>query len=122
MGAIMSILKTIIGILVCVGALFWGAVIGMAMGGYGICALSLTTSLVVYSAITAAVLSGVISLIWRRVWWMGALTFSLPTLLGIGFAAVAGDSARLIAICACILVSFITAFLVRYPSRKDLKS
>jgi hypothetical protein len=117
----MSSTRIISGVVICLAALVGGAAVGMAMGGLGICASDVTISLVICSVVVGAVFSGSIALLWRKVWWVGALVFSVPALLLIPFVAASGEWERVGGIGACIVGSFLAAFMVRYPSPRSLK-
>src|SRR5438874_196954 len=93
--------KTIIGISVCLGALFVGCVIGLAMGGFGICAVTFSPGLVGSSAAVGALFGGTLAFFWPKAWWAGALAFSAPMLIGAAFGASAGEWQRVVGIGVC---------------------
>ena len=108
-----------IGIVVCLFAALVGASAGLAMGGVGICAASLSVGLVGSAALVGAALSGCMSMVWRSIWWAGALAFSVPMGIGLLFA---GEMPRVISILVCVLAAFVVAFAVRFPGPQGLKS
>lgn len=77
----------LVGVVICLAALFAGCTMGLAMGGFGICAVGFSAGLVGSSAIVGALFGGTMSLLWRKAWWAGALAFSAPSLLGVAFGA-----------------------------------
>jgi hypothetical protein len=117
----MSSAKVIAGALVCLVALAAGSVIGLAMGGFGICAVSFSPGLVGFSAAVAALFGGAVAFLWRQAWWAGAAAFSLPALLGAAFGASNGEWQRVVGIGICIVASVLAAFVVRYPDPRSLK-
>ena len=117
----MSSARITAGILICLGALFAGCTIGLAMGGYGICAVSFSVGLVGFSATIGALFAGAMALVWRQVWWAGALAFSVPSLLGTSFTASGAEWQRVVGIGICVTASVLAAFVVRYPGPSRLK-
>ena len=81
------------------------------MGGFGMCAIDLTWGLFFSGLLVGGLSSGVPAAIWPKAWWVGALLFSLPALLGIPLGAVSGEWWRVVAIAACILGTFVVAFV-----------
>jgi hypothetical protein len=118
----MSLTKIIIGGMICMAAAFEGLTGGLVMGGFGICAVSFSAALLVQAVLIGAVFSSIIARLWPRAWWMGAMAFSTPALLGLTLALPMGEWDRVVGICVCALASFAAAFLVRYPSPGSLKS
>ena len=108
------------GIAVCLIALFGGCTIGLAMGGFGTCAVSFSAGLVGSSAVVGAVFGATLAFIWPKWWWAGALAFSVPTLAGVACGASAGEWQRVVGIAVCIAASILAAFVVRYPGPRSL--
>ncbi len=117
----MSSTRIVAGVVICMAALFAGCTIGLALGGYGICAVGFSPTLVGFSAVAAALFAGTMALLWRRTWWAGAVTFSVPTLLGGAFAASTGEWQRVVGIGISIVTAVLASFVVRYPSPGSLK-
>jgi hypothetical protein len=117
----MSAFRIFSGILVCLVASAAGCVIGLAMGGFGICAVSLSLGVVGSSASVGALFGGTIAFLLPKAWWAGALAFSVPTLLGAGLGASSGEWQRVVGIAVCIVASILAAFVVRYPDPRSLK-
>ena len=111
----------VVGVVICVAALFVGCTVGLAMGGFGICAVSFTPSLVAVSAVIGALFGGTMALVWRKAWWSGALAFSVPSLLGGSFGWSSGQWQRVMGVGLCILAAGFAAFVVRYPGPRNLK-
>jgi len=117
----MSSARILVGVVICLAALFAGCTMGLAMGGFGICAVGLSAGLVGSSAIVGALFGGAMALLWRKAWWPGALAFSAPSLLGVAFGASNGEWQRVVGIGICIVAAVLAAFVVRYPSPGSLK-
>jgi len=117
----MSATRSIIGVGPCVVALVAGFTMGLAMGGYGICATSFSPGLVGFLAVLGAIFGGTMALVWRKAWWWGALSFSAPSLIGGAIGLTTGEWQRLMGIAICIGAAFCSAFMVRYPSPGSLK-
>jgi hypothetical protein len=113
--------RIVFAVLLCLASLASGAVIGLVMGGFGICAVDLTPGLLSFSALIGAALSATVALLWREAWWAGALGFSLPTLLGMSLGVATKEWPQVLAICVCILASFAAALVVRYPGPRSLR-
>jgi hypothetical protein len=96
-----------------------GIPLGLAMGGFAICAVTLTVGLIGGAAFIGAVFGGAVSALWRRAWWAGALSFSLAMCPGLVFATT---GTRIVAIVLCALAAFLVAFVVRYPGPQSLRS
>jgi hypothetical protein len=117
----MSSGRILLGIVICLAALFAGCTIGLAMGGFGICAVGFSPVLVGSSAIVGALFGGTMALLWRKAWWAGALAFSAPSLLGVVLGASTREWQRVVGIGICIVVTVFAAFVVRYPGPGSLK-
>jgi hypothetical protein len=113
--------RLIAGVLICLVALLTGCTIGMAMGGFGICAVSFSLGLLGSSVVVAALFAGSVAFLWPKARWAGALAFSLPTTLGAAFGAASGAWERVVGIGVCIVASVFVAFVVRYPGPSSLK-
>ena len=106
----MRVVRIIIGVIISLAALFSGGGTGMAMGGFGICAMDFGPGLLAGGIIEGDIFSGLLALLWPKVWWVGALVFSLPMLLGVPFAASNREWQRIVGICICIVCAFFVAF------------
>ena len=108
------------GMTMCLMGAILAVPLGMAMGGFGMCAIDLTIGLVVGSAFVGAAVGGSVAALWRSMWWVGALSFSIPFCLALPLALM--DGARAIGILICVVAAFSVAFLVRYPGPSSLNS
>jgi hypothetical protein len=117
----MSSLRIFVGIVVCLVASAAGFVIGLALGGFGICAVSPSLGMVGASAGVGALFAGSIAFLWPKAWSVGALAFSVPALFGAALGASTGEWQRIICIVVCIVASILAAFVIRYPDPRSLK-
>ena len=117
----MSVARIMVGVVICLAALLAGCSLGLAMGGFGICAVGFSASLVGSSAVIGALFGGTMALVWRKTWWAGAVAYSAPSLLGVAFGASSGEWQRVVGILICSVASVLAAFVVRYPSPESLK-
>lgn len=115
----MSSGRLLAAILVCILAGLVSIPLGLALGGFGICAASLSVGLVGGVAFVGAGFAGVVAALWRRVWWAGSAAFGVGMCFGLVFAT---ESSRLISIIICAAATFFVAFAVRYPGPQSLKS
>ena len=63
---VMSSGRMIAGALISLAAAFVGCTIGLAMSGYGICAVSFSVGLVGFAAAIGVLFGGAIALVWRQ--------------------------------------------------------
>ena len=115
----MSTGRLLAAVLVCVLAGLIGFPSGLAVGGVGICATSLSPGLVGGVALTGAAFAAVVAVLCRRVWWAGAVSFSLGLCLALAYTT---ETARFISLILCGAAAFFAAFVVRYPGPNSLKS
>ena len=118
----MSVARIIIGILICLLALLAGSVIGLALGGYGICAVSISVGLVGQAFVIGGIFGGTVAIVWRSAWCAGALAFSVPLIVGLVFAGATGQWQRFVSLLICVIGTLLTAFVIRYPGPQSLKS
>ena len=107
--------------LLCLGSLVSGALVGLVVGGFGICAVSLSPGLLGGSAIIGSAFSASVALLWRKAWWVGALGFSLPALLGAALGVATKEWPRVLGIGVCVVASVVAALIDRYPGPRSLK-
>src|SRR5690349_21374137 len=115
----MSSGRPLLGIFVCALAAMVATPLGLAMGGFGICATTVTPGLVGLGAVVGGAFGGTVAVVWRGAWWAGSVSFSLPLCLGL---CLAGEAARVMGILVCALAAFLPAFVIRYPGPGSLKS
>jgi len=106
-----SVLTFVAALFLCIASGFVGFVGSLAIGGFGICAGDLTLGLFVGCFTIALALPAIIAAAFPKAWIVGALSFSLPAGLGLSFAVGSLEKLRAIAILACILGSFVAAFV-----------
>ena len=104
------IVKTIAGILVCIAAALNGGIFGMYIGGLGICGADFSWFAVSASFVVGGCLSSIFTLLWRKAWWAGALSFSVFLLPIFCFEAIGGELQRSIGISICIVGPFVVAY------------
>jgi hypothetical protein len=115
----MSTGRLLAAVLVCIVAGLISIPFGLAVGGCGICAASLSPGLIGGVALVGSAFAGVVAALWRRVWWAGAVSFSLGMCLGLVYAA---ETARIISLILCAAATFLAAFVIRYPGPLSLRS
>jgi hypothetical protein len=113
--------RIVFGVLLSFASVAAGGVIGLVLGGFGICAMDLTPGVLGCSALIGAAFSATIAVLWRKAWWAGALSFSFPALLGVSFGVVTKEWPRVLGIFVCIGASFAAALVVRYPGPRSLR-
>jgi hypothetical protein len=118
----MSSTRIISGVLICLAALVGGAGAAWSMGGLGICGSDVNLGLIMGSVLVGAVFSGSMAVLWRKVWWLGALLYSVPSVLLLPFLAAGGEWRRVGGMCVYVVGSILAAFIVRYPSPRSLKT
>jgi hypothetical protein len=119
----MSLGKTITGILLCILAVGIGGISGMYIGGFGICAANFSWSAVGGAVLLGGLLSGFFALLWRKVWWVGALCFSGFMLPILCMDFMDGDLQRFGGISISVMFPFgVAYFLARWLNRAIEKS
>ena len=83
--------------------------------------MGFSPGLVGSSAIVGALFGGTMAAVWRKAWWVGALAFSTPSLLGCALGLSSGEWQRVVGIGIIIATAVLAAFVVRYPSPGSLK-
>jgi len=117
----MSVTRTMTGLLICLVALFAGTCTALALGGFGICAMSFSLGLVGRFVLLGSASGGIMALVCRKAWWAGALAFSAPALFGLASGVSTAEWRRVAGIGVCIAGSFLAAFVIRYPGPSSLK-